>query len=134
MDLMTLYSMAEKLGISYVTAVVITGLSVVFLALILLIIFVWAFGKIFTAKSNKKSAPKDAPKQPQAKPVSAPAAAPAQAENEQDENIAVISAAVAAIGQAEGKTYKVKSVRAVRNKPSRSVWSLAGIQNDTNPF
>ena len=45
MDLMTLYSMAEKLGISYVTAVVITGLSVVFLALILLIIFVWAFGK-----------------------------------------------------------------------------------------
>ncbi|MGN1480313.1 OadG family protein [Porcipelethomonas sp.] len=133
MDLMTLYSMSEKLGISYVTAVVITGLSVVFLALVILIIFVWAFGKIFTLK-NKKSVPKEAPKQPQAKPVPAPAAPAVPAENNQDEIIAVISAAVAAIGQAEGKTYKVKSVRAVKNKPSRSAWSLAGLQNDTTPF
>ena len=46
MDLTALYSMAEKLEISYVTAVVITGLSVVFLGLVILILFVWAFGKI----------------------------------------------------------------------------------------
>ena len=48
--------------------------------------------------------------------------------------LAVISAAVAAMGASDGKTYKLRSVRTVKNKPSRSAWSLAGIQNDTNPF
>ena len=45
MDLTALYSMAEKLEISYVTAVVITGLSVVFLGLVILILFVWLSAK-----------------------------------------------------------------------------------------
>jgi len=131
MDSMILYSMAEKLEISYVTAVVITGLSVVFLGLVILILFVWAFGKLFTSK--KKTAPKEVPVSEVSKP--APAAAPVLvADDNQDEIIAVISAAVAAMGQTDGKNYKVKSVRAVKNRPSRSAWSLAGIQNDTTPF
>lgn len=50
MDLTALYSMAEKLEISYVTAVVITGLSVVFLGLVILILFVWAFWQNFYFK------------------------------------------------------------------------------------
>lgn len=131
MDLTALYSMAEKLEISYVTAVVITGLSVVFLGLVILILFVWAFGKIFTAKN--KSVSKDAPEQKTAAP--APVAAPVTvSDDSEDEIIAVISAAVAAMGNADGKNYRVKSVRAVKNRPSRSAWSLAGIQNDTMPF
>lgn len=131
MDLTALYSMAEKLEISYVTAVVITGLSVVFLGLVILILFVWAFGKIFTAKN--KSISKDAPEQKTAK--SAPVVAPVTVSNDsEDEIIAVISAAVAAMGNADGKNYRVKSVKAVKNRPSRSAWSLAGIQNDTMPF
>ncbi|MDE6102907.1 MAG: OadG family protein [Oscillospiraceae bacterium] len=131
MDLTALYSMAEKLEISYVTAVVITGLSVVFLGLVILILFVWAFGKIFTARN--KSVSKDAPEQKTAKP--APVAAPVTVSNDsEDEIIAVISAAVAAMGNADGKNYRVKSVKAVKNRPSRSAWSLAGIQNDTMPF
>lgn len=132
MDLMAIYAIAEKLEISYVTAVVITGLSVVFLGLVILILFVWAFGKIFT--SAKKTAPKNVPEQKAAAPVQ-PAAPAAPVQNDdQDEIIAVISAAVAAMGQSEGKNYRVKSVRAVKNRPSRSAWSLAGIQNDTAPF
>lgn len=131
MDLTALYSMAEKLEISYVTAVVITGLSVVFLGLVILILFVWAFGKIFTAKN--KSVSKDAPEQKTANP--APVAAPVTvSDDSEDEIIAVISAAVAAMGNADGKNYRVKSVKAVKNRPSRSAWSLAGIQNDTMPF
>lgn len=131
MDLTALYSMAEKLEISYVTAVVITGLSVVFLGLVILILFVWAFGKIFTAKNKPVS--KEIPEQKTAKP--APVAAPVNVPNDsEDEIIAVISAAVASMGQADGKNYRVKSVKAVKNRPSRSAWSLAGIQNDTMPF
>lgn len=122
---------AEDMTLSYVTAVVITGLTVVFLGLVILILFVWAFGKIFSMK-KKTSSPE--PQKTVAKPVVAPKPVVAENNTDDDEIIAVISAAVAAMGEAEGKTYKLKSVRAVKNKPSRSAWSLAGIQNDTNPF
>ncbi|MGN0614010.1 MAG: OadG family protein [Porcipelethomonas sp.] len=139
MDLSYLFTMAESVvseqGYSYVWAVVITGLAVVFLALILLIVFVWLMGKIFTIGKNKKSnspQQKPAPAAP-AKPA-APAAAKTVTAEDDDEIIAVISAAVAAMGQAEGKTYKVKSVRAAKNIPSRSAWAMAGLQSDTMPF
>lgn len=126
MDLTALYSMAEKLEISYVTAVVITGLSVVFLGLVILILFVWAFGKIFTSR-NKPT--------PNEKVPAPKVTAPVNVSNDsEDEIIAVISAAVASMGQADGKNYRVKSVKAVKNRPSRSAWSLAGVQNDTMPF
>ena len=55
----TLTPMAEDMTLSYVTAVVITGLTVVFLGLIILILFVWAFGKIFSRK--KKPAVQEKP-------------------------------------------------------------------------
>lgn len=138
MDLMNLFSKtlipaAEEMTLSYVTAVVITGLTVVFLGLVILILFVWAFGKIFTRKNAKPAQPKPAAA-PTPKPA-APAAAPKPvADDNQDEVIAVIAAAVAAMGASEGKTYKLRSVKAVKNKPSRSAWSMAGIQNDTTPF
>lgn len=126
----TLTPMAKDMTLSYVTAVVITGLTVVFLGLIILILFVWAFGKFFTRK--KKTAAQEKPAVT-AKPAVTPVTKPHTDDN-QEEIIAVISAAVAAIGASDGKNYKLKSVRAVKNKPSRSAWSLAGIQNDTNPF
>ena len=147
MDLMNLYSMAENIvqavtdekGFSYVWAVVFTGLSVVFLALVILILFVWIMGKIFSAidKSKKKKSEASKAAAPAAK---TPAKAPAQAakavvsQGDDDEIIAVISAAVAAMGEAEGKTYRLRSVRASGNRSSRSAWSMAGLQNDTMPF
>lgn len=141
MDLRTLNSLfggmlvpaAKEMDATYVIAVVITGLTVVFLGLIILILFVWAFGKIFDKKT--------APSKPQAvatvpKPAPAPEVKPMPetVAEDDDEVIAVISAAVAAMGEASGKSYRLASVRAVRNKPSRSAWSMAGVQNDTLPF
>ncbi len=147
MDLSTFYSMAEdtvkavtdEKGYSYVWSVVITGLTVVFLGLIILILFVWVMGKIFSAIEKSKTKKKDAVKvQPAvqkpaaAKPKAEPkAAAPSE---DSDEIIAVISAAVAAMGQAEGKKYKVKQIKAAGGRASRSAWSMAGLQNDTMPF
>ena len=109
MDLTALYSMAEKLEISYVTAVVITGLSVVFLGLVILILFVWAFGKIFPSR-NKPTPNEKVPAPKVTAP--APVTAPVNVSNDsEDEIIAVISAAVASMGQADGKNYRVKSDR-----------------------
>lgn len=135
MDLMALYNtlfpMTENLNASFVTAVVITGLCVVFLGLVILILFVWAFGKLF---SRKKKKPEAAPDIPKAEPVKVKPVNTAPSSADDDEIIAVIAAAVAAMGKADGKTYRIKSVRADKNRSSRSAWSLAGLQNNTNPF
>ena len=146
MGFANLYSMAEQAvkpvteqeGYSYVWAVVLTGLSVVFLGLIILIFFVWLMGKIFTIGKNKKNVPQkaqSAAKQAET-PKVPPKAAPVTASSDNDEIIAVISAAVAAMGQAEGKNYRVRSVRAAgkSNRASRSAWAMAGLQNNTRPF
>ncbi|MCM1227178.1 MAG: OadG family protein [Clostridium sp.] len=157
MELKNLYPLMSKASISgfdnpdasQVTAVVITGLAVVFLSLVILIAFVWLFGKIFTRnviliafvrlfgkiftrKKKNKAEVQDKP-EPQ-KPVVSASAAPQIKSGESEEVIAVIAAAVAAMGAAEGRSYRLRSVKAVKNKPSRSAWSMAGIQNDTTPF
>lgn len=140
MELKNLYPLMSKASISgfdkpdssQVTAVVITGLAVVFLSLVILIAFVWLFGKIFTRKKKNKAEVQNK-SEPQ-KPVVSASAAPQIKSGESEEVIAVIAAAVAAMGAAEGRSYRLRSVKAVKNKPSRSAWSMAGIQNDTTPF
>ena len=139
MGLSNLLPMVESVvsaeGYSYVWAVVITGLAVVFSALIILIAFVWLMGKFFSMGNNKKkisAEPVTAAKPVTQVPVRTVNTNTATADD--DEVIAVISAAVAAMGQAEGKTYRVKSVRAVNNRASRSAWAMAGLQQNTAPF
>ncbi|MBQ3566334.1 MAG: OadG family protein [Oscillospiraceae bacterium] len=139
MGLSNLLPMVESVvsaeGYSYVWAVVITGLAVVFASLVILIAFVWLMGKFFSMGNNKKkisAEPVTATKPVTQVPVRTVNANTATADD--DEIIAVISAAVAAMGQAEGKTYRVKSVRAVNNRASRSAWAMAGLQQNTAPF
>jgi sodium pump decarboxylase gamma subunit len=141
MDLMALFTallpMAKTIdtgSASDVTAVVITGLSVVFLGLIILIIFVWALGKVFTRKKKPAETVKETPKAEIKNSEAVNVSSFAQDSSDDDEIIAVIAAAVAAMGRADGKTYKLKSVRAANTRSSRSAWSLAGLQNNTNPF
>lgn len=121
-----------------VWAVVFTGLSVVFLALVILIAFVWIMGKIFTIGKNKKKPPVNTVKQVPVKSASVQKANKPQKSNavntDDDEVIAVIAAAVAAMGQADGKTYKIRSVKATQRNAQRSAWSMAGLQNNTSPF
>lgn len=121
---------------SYVIAVVITGLVVVFLGLILLIAFISAIGSLFKKIDRKKAAAKAA--EAAEKPAEAPKAAvqPAAVSNsDSDEVIAVISAAVAMMSAADGTSYRIKSVKAAaQNGPSRSAWAMAGLRETTNPF
>lgn len=134
--------MELQMDMSYVFAVVITGIVVVFAGLILLIIFISAIGKLFEVlKNNKKSKELAAIK---SEPVKAPleiksAQQPETVqevigETDDDEVIAVISAAVAMMAIADNKVYKVKSVKAVKSGVSRNAWAMAGLRENTNPF
>lgn len=64
-----------------------------------------------------------------------PALSPAPSENADDEIIAVISAAIAAISSEEGKTYKISAITP-RDKGAgvRTAWSVAGLMESTRPF
>lgn len=118
---------------------VVTGMVIVFLILAILIFFLWAMGKIFQSAENskKKKEEQKAAEAAAAKP--APAAQPVQAEayeddeEDDDEIIAVISAAIAAYGEAEGKQYRISSVKK-REKSQRSGWSAAGISDNMRGF
>ena len=132
--------MEMQMEMSYVVAVVITGLVVVFLGLVLLIAFISLIGMLFKKLEEKKKAaakadipaPKPQPKmqvQPANKPV------PAASNENDDEIIAVISAAVAMMSASEGKNYRVRSVRAVSSKGSSgNAWASAALREATRPF
>ena len=150
-------------------AVIITGLVVVFTALLLLWFIVAIMGKIFTAISQKnqpqkpvqpappapKEPPKAAPQQAAAQPPAARAAAPsappapvvqqpvmAVEDGIGDEIVAVITAAIAAMidspaipapaveGPAPESGFFVRSIR----RAERTVWSQAGLAQNTQPF
>ena len=132
----------EKLDGTQITAMTIIGLSVVFFALLILVIFLYTSGSFFkAAKPGQKAAAetkKQTPAKPApaaAKPAAPKAAAPAAAPAEDDsEVVAVIMAAIAAMGAADGKQYRIRSVRPVSGGSGRSAWAQAGIAELTRPF
>lgn len=130
---------------SYVGAVVVSGLVIVFVALILLILAVWLMGKIFTAikngndkKAETQKASGNAAPAVKPAPVSAPApmSSPAAqtAVSEEDEVIAVIAAAVAAMAEESGKPLKIKSVRPAKGKARSNAWAGAAAAESTRAF
>lgn len=131
--------MEMQMELSYVFAVVITGLVVVFLGLILLIAFISIIGAIFKSidKKKKEAAKAAAPAKQQApKVMIRPSVQPAPLpdEDDEDEIIAVISAAVAMMSAADGKTYRVRSVRAASGAPAGNAWASAARTEAVRPF
>ncbi len=118
---------------------VVTGIVIVFLILAILIFFLWAMGKIFMSIENSKK------KKAEKKAAEAAAVAPApdeqpvqneiyeEADEDDEEIIAVITAAIAAYGEAEGKQYRISSVKK-REKSQRTGWSAAGIAENMRGF
>ena len=123
-----------------VWAVVITGLVVVFLALVLLIVFVQIFGKIFSGITNKEkkgSKPDVIPVPQVTVPENVTRSVPEPAvSGDDDEVIAVISAAVAMMAARDGKKYAVRSINRTENRrrSAGSVWGAAGQRENTLPF
>lgn len=117
--------------------VIISGLVIVFLALIVLIALMWAMGKALSSlkRDQKPSAPAQAPVVPAAPKQAAPVAQvqPTAEEGIPGEVVAAISAAVAFLMEDAGeKGYVVKSIK--RAREARPVWGLAGIMENTRPF
>ena len=117
---------------------VVTGMVIVFLILAILIFFLWAMGKIFMSAENSKKKKAEIKAAEAAASVPAPAVQPEEAEiyeeyEDDDEIIAVISAAIAAYGEAEGKQYRICGVRK-REKSQRTGWSAAGIADNMRGF
>ena len=117
-----------------------SGILIVFVILLLLIFIFYTYGGIFkavTASKEKKAAAKkaadDALKAQQTASAAPAAPAPADDGTIPGEIIAVIAAAVAALG--DGKKYTVKKVsRAQRQTGERSAWAASGIYENTRPF
>lgn len=123
---------------------VVTGLVIVFLILAILVLFLWLFGKIFKAinsAGDKKARLKQVTAQQAAdtRTSATATASPAEGteddeyiEEDDDEIIAVIAAAIAAYGAAEGKQYRIASIK--RPRSARSGWSSAGIADNMRGF
>lgn len=135
----------EYLGVTF------AGLGIVIAALALLVVVIYMFGRIFDGldgaqqrkgtKAAADKAPKTAKtapapvKAPPAPEKTAPASAPVQAAEDDDEVIAVISAVVAMMSEADGTTYRVKSVKPVQSGfGGRSAWAMDGRRSNVAPF
>lgn len=115
----------------YVGAVVVSGLVIVFVALILLIFMVWLMGKIFAAVKGTARQPEAAVKST----VQAAPAIPAASGSDNDEVIAVIAAAVAAMAEESGTALQIKSITPLRRKKTgRSAWATAAAAESTRSF
>ncbi len=126
-----------------ITSVVVTGIVVVFIGLILLILFVSIYGKIFDSinksKAAKAKAEAEAKLREAAKGEVKPMASVVKSEKApeiedgiEEEVVAVIAAAIAAMGASSGKKLALRSIKTA--KSSRSAWAAAGIADNTRPF
>lgn len=112
----------------YVGAVVISGLVIVFVALILLILAVTLMGKIFDLIKSKKNST-GTPQIKESVPVK-PVNECVCEEEDDEEIIAVIAAAVAAMSDECGVPLKLKSVKRRR----ANAWANAAVNENTRVF
>lgn len=125
-----------------VGSTVLTGLLVVFLILVFLIFIFWLMGKVMVGLDNrkkraneKKAQEKEPASVTEVKPVEVQTPVQEEYEDENDEEIiAVIAAAVAAYSEADGKQYRIASISRKKEKTKRNSWNGAGVVENTRPF
>ena len=126
----------QNFGMEETMGTVLTGLAVVFLALIILVVIIWCFGKIMDSVKSKKSAASNAPAAKVAPAPKAPAPKVVEVASDglSDEVVAAITAAITAIlnEEGDGKSYVVRSIKRVRK--NRRAWGKAGVEENTRPF
>lgn len=126
----------QNFGMEETMGTVLTGLAVVFLALIILVVIIWCFGKIMDSVNSRKSAAASAPVEKTAPVPKAPAPKVVEVASDglSDEVVAAITAAITAIlnEEGDGKSYVVRSIKRVRK--NRRAWGKAGVEENTRPF
>lgn len=131
--------LAENIDMNfeYVASVVITGITVVFIGLVLLVVILLLLGLISKAKiksADKKAELKNTVKTDVASMPKVEPAKPALEieDNIEEEIVAVITAAIAHMSEKSGKRLTLKSIKTA--KPQRTVWAAAGLMDNTRPF
>lgn len=112
-------------------AIVFTGLTIVFSALVLLIIFIAVIGLVF--KKNKNKDTNKTLKETTKATTTSNNSSPAIEEGISDEVVAVIAAAIAAMSsESNGTTYAIHAIK--RATTGRPAWAMAGLQENTRAF
>lgn len=121
--------------------VLIAGLIIVFVMLILLTLIIKLYGTIiYKNQTRKKQAASKTKSTAKAKSSSGNSAGTennfVSSDDLSDEIVAVISAAVASLGEANSKYYAIKSIKQSLNQATlnRSEWGMAGKFQNTKPF
>lgn len=118
----------QEMNSEFTTTVVVTGLVVVFIALILLVISISILGK--NLKALSKAVKEEKQQSPTIQPVTE---LKSVTENGiDDEIIAVIAAAISAISSETGKKLAIRSIK--RADRSLNAWGRAGVLENTRPF
>lgn len=113
--------------------VTICGLVIVFAMLVLLVVIIMAFGGIMDKINGvEKVKPTKTEKKAEHAPV-APAPV-VTVEEDNDEIIAVIAAAVDAIYAETGVKPVIRRIKPAAAKGTRSVWAAAGVFENTRAF
>lgn len=111
--------------------VTVSGITIVFLMLVLLVVVISIFGGIMDRINGVKK------EKPAKKETPAPAPAPAPVvtiEEDNDEIIAVIAAAVDAIYADTGVKPVIRRIKPAATNGSRSAWATAGVLQNTKAF
>ena len=120
------------MDIGYILIITLTGMLVVFLALILLVFCMWALGQTAgrVHKKPKAVTVSEAPSTP-----IVPVASPSVQTGISEQTIAAISAAVSCAMEGD-QPFAIQSITRVpvANKDGRLAWRLAGITDNTQPF
>ena len=111
--------------------VTLSGMVIVFLGLILLVLVLSLFSKLFSRNKAEQPAVPSQPV-PAAKTVAQPAVSQQTAVDD-DALIAVIAAAVDAMYSGSGKKAVIRSVRPAAGA-GRPIWAQAGIMENTRAF
>ena len=125
------------MNFEYVASVVITGITVVFIGLVLLVVILLLFGlisKVRRKSADKKAELKNTVKNSDASMPKVETIKPTLEieDNIEEEIVAVITAAIAHMSEKSGKRLALKSIKTA--KPQRTAWAAAGLMDNTRPF
>ena len=110
-----------------------SGVAIVFGMLLILVIMIAIFGLFARAGKGKSDKKAKAEKMPKVKKIAEPSSVKnAVNESDDDEVIAVISAAVAMMYEGTGKKAVIRSIRP--SSAGRSAWANAGIRDNVRAF
>lgn len=118
------------------SSVVLTGIVIVFSMLLLFVLLFTTFGKIMTAVTGPKKEKTKSVKRklsPASNVSAAPKAVVTAASEDNDEIIAVISAAVYSMYEGSSKRPVIKSIKPASHG-GKSAWAMAGIYDNIRSF